>query len=557
MKTNLALALLSSFLVLAGCDKQLDEDVRTQITDSYLNTASGFNDAVNGAYASLKPVFCALSNGGLNAPITHVTVFGTDTFTNGFDGASKMVNFYNGDLNPRTAPITYTWNNLYTAINACNAVISRASNVTGLTDAVKATRVAEVRFIRAQYYLMLVQLYGPVHLALTETTEVTTTATRSPVKDVYQAILDDLTFAVQTLPATPSNYGRVSKPAAEHALAKVYLSRAGSEAKQADDYAKAAELAKGVISKYNFRLLDDFGSLFAQGSGEKNPEVIWAIQNNKDVISNGGGNSLHLFWVMKYDDLPGLKRDVLNGRPYAEFKPTDFTLNVLFDRKLDSRYDKSFKRVFYCNNPGTYTIAGRAVKLALGDTAIYLADREYTAAEISRANYTVYPPSKQTERVFPTLSKFLDIERPGINDQAGSRDVLFFRLAETYLMATEALMMSGNKAEAATFVNVVRRRAAKTGATAAETAANRTAMEITAAQLDLDFILDERARELLGEGTRWNDLARTGKLLERVKKYNPVAAANIKPHHILRPIPQEQIDRTAEGATKFPQNPGY
>ncbi len=551
MKKHLFVYILGVFFLITACDSQLEEDVRSQVTDSYLSTAAGFQDAVNASYASLKTIFCAIEDNGIIAPLT---VFGTDTYTNGFDGGFKMMNFYNADLNPRTPVITTNWNNLYVAINTCNAVISRAPQVTGLTDAVKNTRVAEVRFIRAQYYYLLLQLYGSVPLPLTETTGIVTTASRAPIKDIYDAIINDLTFAVQTLPATPANYGRVTKPAAENALAIVYLTRATSAVKQADDYAKAAELAKGVISKYSFKLLDDFGKVFEQGSAEKNAEVVWAIQNNKDIISNGPGNTMHLYFIMKYDDLPGMQRDIANGRPYARYKPTDFVLNTLFNRQLDSRYDKSFKRVYYCNKPGTYTINGKSVTMATGDTAVYLADREWTAAEISRARYNVYAPSKQTERVFPTLTKFLDPERVGVNDQPGSRDLLFYRLAETYLIAAEALLMSGNAAEAATYLNTVRRRAAKVGATAAETEANRKAMEITPGQVSLDFILDERARELLGEGNRWIDLVRTGKLLERVKKYNPVSAANIKDFHVLRPIPQQQIDRT-EG--EFKQNTGY
>ena len=83
------------------------------------------------------------------------------------------------------------------------------------------------------------------------------------------------------------------------------------------------------------------------------------------------------------------------------------------------------------------------------------------------------------------------------------------------------------------------------------------AMEITAADLTMDFILDERGRELLGEMDRWFDLVRTGTLVDRVKKYNPDAAANIQPFHILRPIPSDQIDRTQGGVTSFPQNDGY
>jgi hypothetical protein len=551
MKNKLFSILLAACLGCTACNKMLDEDIRSQVTADYLNTSKGWQEGVNGAYATLKTVFCAIEDNGI---IPNLTVFGTDTYTNGFDGSYKMMNFYNSDLNPRTPVVNYNWRNLYVSINACNTVISRADKVTGLSEELKKTRLAEVRFIRAEYYYLLVELWGPVPLSLDETTSIETNATRAPVKDVFAAILDDLNFAVQNLPVTASNYGRVTKPAAEMLLANVYLAKATSEAKEADDYARAAELAKGVINNYGFKLLDDFGKIFEQGAGEKNSEVIWSIQNNKDIISNGPGNTMHLYFLMKYDDLPGMQRDIANGRPYARYKPTDFVLNELFDRNLDSRYTKSFKRVFYCNKPGTYTINGHTVNMRNGDTAVYVADREYTDEELSHIDYSVWSPSKQNERVFPTLNKFLDPQRVGVNDQPGSRDLLFFRLAEAYLTAAEGLLMSGKPDEAADYINVVRRRAANPGATPEETEANRTAMEITPGQVNIDFILDERARELLGEGVRWIDLVRTGKLVERVKLHNPVAAVNIEPFHVLRPIPQEQIDRTSGD---FPQNDGY
>ena len=79
-------------------------------------------------------------------------------------------------------------------------------------------------------------------------------------------------------------------------------------------------------------------------------------------------------------------------------------------------------------------------------------------------------------------------------------------------------------------------------------------MEITANDVTIDFILDERARELVGEGHRWFDLVRNNKLIERVKAHNIDAKDNIQSYHILRPIPLDQIDRTEGG---YAQNPGY
>jgi hypothetical protein len=93
---------------------------------------------------------------------------------------------------------------------------------------------------------------------------------------------------------------------------------------------------------------------------------------------------------------------------------------------------------------------------------------------------------------------------------------------------------------------MVRERAAWPG--------KKEAMKITADQLTFDFIVDERARELAGEQTRWLDLKRWGILVDRVKKNNPQASA-IAEKHYLRPIPQTQIDRAAAGT--FAQNPGY
>jgi hypothetical protein len=74
---------------------------------------------------------------------------------------------------------------------------------------------------------------------------------------------------------------------------------------------------------------------------------------------------------------------------------------------------------------------------------------------------------------------------------------------------------------------------------------------------NIEFIIEERERELIGEQMRWFDLKRWGILVERVQKYNPQGAANIKPFHVLRPIPQVQIDRVTGNASAFPQNPGY
>jgi len=150
--------------------------------------------------------------------------------------------------------------------------------------------------------------------------------------------------------------------------------------------------------------------------------------------------------------------------------------------------------------------------------------------------------------MFVRLKKFDDPTRPTVNEAQSARDAFVIRLAEMYLIAAEAQLKLGNTPGAADLINVVRRRAALSGMQAA--------MEIAPAQVTLDFILDERAREFAGEQLRWYDLKRTGKLIERVTAHNPEAAGYIQAHHVLRPIPQVQIDAVTN-KDEFTQNPGY
>lgn len=551
IKSVRVLGILAFLLVGQSCKDVLKETVISGIGNDYINTPKGFEDASKAAYSSLRIFY------GTERGLT-LTEYGTDIYTTGADGSYKGFHFYDTQLNSFVDYLQQTWEELYRGINTCNAVIERAPAAT-VSDAVKKLRVAEMKFLRAHYYFILVQQWGGVDLRLTETLAPTKVTKRASEADVYKVIISDLEAAVPDLDPKirSSDYGRATKAAAEHLLARVYLTKATSSAKAADDYAKAATYAQNVIGNYSFKLLPDFASVFAQGAGEISDEVIFAVQYTSDPLTNGGGNNLHLFFGMQYDVQAGMVRDINYGRPFKRLRPTTFLLETVFkDRVNDSRYKKTFRDTWLSNAPGTYNTAfdnsKAKVTFKAGDTTIYIPGVEWTVAQRAAKPYQVLVPSAYSPALFPTLQKFFDPLRPDRTYEAGSRDYLAFRLAETYLILAEAQLKLGKTTEAAAAINMVRRRAANPGKLAA--------MEIAADAMDMEMIYQERARELAGEQTRWMDLKRWGNLVERVKKYNPDAAANVKEIHNLRPIPQTQIDRTekaADGSPGFAQNPGY
>lgn len=561
VSTNTFRAMALTALLLSGqaCKDVLKEEVISNIGNDYMNTPKGFEDAVRAAYSSLRTFY------GTQRGLT-LTEYGTDIYKTGADGGYKGFHYYDTQMNSFVDYLQQTWEEIYKGINTCNAVIGRAPAST-VADATKKLRVAEVKFLRAHYYFILVQQWGGVDLRLTETLGPTKTTSRATEADIYKAIIADLEAAIPDLDTKirSSDYGRATKAAAEHLLARVYLTKATSSAKAADDYTKAATYAQSVIANYGFKLLPDFASVFAQGAGEISDEVIFAVQYTSDPLTNinsansvnGNGNELHLLFGMQYDVQAGMVRDIENDRPFKRLMPTTYLLETVFkDRVNDSRYKKTFKDTWYSNSPGTYNTAfdlsKKTVTFKAGDTAIYIPGVEWTLAQRAAKPYQVLVPSAYTPALFPTLRKFLDPLRPDKTYEQGSRDYLAFRLAETYLILAEAQLKLGKTTEATAATNMVRRRAAYSG--------KESAMEITASQMDMNMIYEERAREFAGEQMRWFDLKRWGNLVERVKLYNPDAAPNIKDYHNLRPIPQTQIDRTdkaADGSPGFSQNPGF
>jgi hypothetical protein len=355
---------------------------------------------------------------------------------------------------------------------------------------------------------------------------------------------------------------------------------------------------------------------FCEMSGfvEANKEVIWSMQFSWDPTqyTNTATNYNPVVFLSQYDAgaggwAAGMTRDLDNGRPFRRIRPTSFT-HYLFNQTryangqgalgadvLDTRYDGSYQTVWFVNsntsNPtGTCpkctsgaplkgTMIGSQVGAAAGsDTGLVYLGYQVTDAYRQSKAYRIGTPcttgpgadcGKDNDAKgmygyahYPSLKKFQDNARPGgFNDTNGGKDRVVLRLGEMYLTAAEAALGLGQKDLAATDINVLRNRAACDPATTVKLCAtshkNDPLLQVSAGQITLDFIYDEREREMSGEMSRWEDLRRPGKdfFLARVRTWNPYGAPYVADKHYYRPIPAQQIQGVT--GTPYPQSPGW
>lgn len=578
-----------------SCKDILKEDNPSGLTaEAVFNTAPGYETLIAGAYSYQRYWYGKEEGMGASEMGSDLWTAGSESFiaTSGLVGENKPVILYSG-LNGSNLNLTRLWKNLYAAVNLCNRGIEIAEENGVFKPDPK--KVAELRFLRAFYYWHIVETWGGVHFTTESTKELTLTANKTPESVFYDLIISDLTTAVATLDEV-SSYGRANKNVAKAFLARAYLYR-GYRTNSTTDFEAARTLAKEVIASNKYTLMPNFKDLWKM-TNEKNSEVIWSVNystdltgtsdvyhdpNNlegygKDILSangnpttNRGSNNSHAFFVPGYerrylqlDNVIMLRRDVRNGWAFARFKPTKHLLS-LYDRTKDERYYGTWQTVWKMN----YAVAsGRlAGKTPYVDTALVVdfnptpqPTKYYTVSwdtlyNANGSSKTFLTSSAQIgNQLYPTLLKFLDSTRSASpNDQLNgniqsARDVVVIRLAEMHLIAAEAAFKLSDPGDAATQINFLRTRAALPG--------QEAAFQVVAGDITLDFILDERAREMAGEYQRWFDLKRTGKLFDRVITNNPDVATGLQSHHILRPIPQQQLDAVTNKG-EFMQNPGY
>jgi starch-binding outer membrane protein, SusD/RagB family len=583
-------------LLLAGvcsCNKNLVEYNPGNGTASTVwSTPAGFLTNVNGAYSYIPFLYGNDENGlFLSEP-------GTDIWYNYNKTAYDVDLTQYQSFNSGSNPCKGVWTTLYAAINLCDAGIGRI-NGAGFTNPVEMNmRLAELKFLRAFYNWWVVESFGGVVLDTVETTTAKLTAQRSPVTAFYDLIFSDLKFAIANLPNTAGKntnvaggmweYGRATKPAALALMARAALSRAyySTGADAATYFQEAHDMADSVIlnqSLYNVSLYPNYADMWnpsnrlGSSTAKNNLEAIFSatFSTTTTIDINGNGDRTNLWFLTNYSgytgtSIPGLTLSILygNDQKNRRFMPTRALLDFYND-SIDSRYAASFQEIWLCNKAYTWTAAdvktwgkdpslvGHAMKV--GDTAMWIskhtipnqAFRTYACFGVDTTYYASGNISNTGGDHYVVLTKYLDpLTKTGLTTYPGYLDVIVFRLAEEYLVAAEADLQLGNASDAAAMINVLRTRAA------IKTPVDHTAdMQVSQSDITLDFILDERAREMCGEYMRWFDLKRTTKLASRITAYNPDITA-FNPNYYLRPVPLTELQALTNGAA-FGQNPGY
>lgn len=588
--------------VISGCSKRLEEKPFTVFSPEYFKTTSGFQNGINALYSGLRFLYGPEGAVGIG-------VDGTDEFTyaeqprNGAGGTGDYLTLGNYSLDFSNGALLTPWNRSFSNINLANGLVEYAPDVP-IPDALRNQGLGEIRFLRALYYLNLVQYFGAVPLNLgTGDLAFNQVAfqgfNRLPtaellVKD-YNAIINDLIFASQNLPdKRPANAFKLSKSAAFHLLAKAYLHRAYSPAKQASDFNSAYTAAMQLLNNqalYGVALLPNYADVY-KPNNDYNSELLFSVERipgnntanevgNPSGIGGGKGIDANNDFVGDYTAVrsplntsttqPCGTRTVTYGRPIRRFCPTPWTVNTAFaDKFNDSRYEGTFRTVYIASQTG----GGFTANV---DTAFILALTNQIADSLNGIlpagprlkPYRVIAPREfyfsggsidatATRNMYPSISKYEDPAKLAANDEGG-RPFPVCRLGETYLIAAEAALGDNRPADALPLINALKLRAAyRPGLSAGQIATRYDAIKLTSTgQVTIDFILDERTRELCGECTRWPDLAVRGKLYDRTRLLNTDAASRIQKFHELRPIPKSQLDAISDPDKAKYQNPGY
>ena len=507
------------------------------------------------------------------------------------------------------------WNRVYDNVNLANTVLDYLPDTKNLSTETRNDFEGEARFTRAYAYWWLVEWFGDIEMRTAGTGEPTFSAYRTDRKVIYdQIIIPDAEKAAELLPVKPHNgcMGRATKKAAYGILARACLARSQYEvagsAEQRAFLQKAYDAAKYVMdnkSSLGISLYATYDEIWQAKNNKTNTEFLWVVTHSSNSSLNPNPknpNRLHLYWSPRLLDRAGITSTATTWeypKESALLMPTYYFLKLWKD--WDIRYDVLFQEDFpEINRRGSYTweeamaknyqsdpdVVAKLTGTVVGNDDIVLSftkrsvtkqdkldaaeegiclvgiDDTYNTTEVNpQGGCRIRKDVKLKYEAFPRFMKYRIWDRnpngtillAEANGNVGFADVPVIRYAEMPLIAAEAQIGLGNQAAAAQIINseIRNARVVKPGHSLEEA-------QVNANDMTIEWILEERARELCGEWLRWFDLKRTGKLVSYIRQHNPAWDENdvVDDHNNLWPIPNTFLDKL-QNAEEFGQNPGY
>lgn len=576
------LVFLSFLLSVWGCDDAgfLRENPETfYTTDNAFTTPGQVDQVLISAYSQVRDL---VGNPDNTSWIGALRFNGTDMYDVASIRRGNSFNDY-GILNPNHGNYYNAYSTFYQLSAKMNLAIYSANSpdlVWG-SEEEKAYAIAQAKFFRAFAYRNLGEIFGGVPLVSEVVNESRFNFKRTTRVETYQFAIDDLESSYMDLPETTGSAGRIVRGAAQHYLSELYLAKGiqlEMEGKPADAqaaYKKSIEYANSVIDGSVYSLMTDrFGTRKnenpefyyyedANVSKKKHSyeEVIGVTEGNVywDLFQEGNINyqdgNKECIWALQIDYAAYKAEDKKSRLPYAGFygpvfrdaAPAHFGKSILED--VGGRGVSFLMPTMYTRD---VIYEGKWGKDMRNSEAVFR--RMFVASQKTSPYYgkvvpweEIYADQNKKSLAYPISCKISTDKFTGLNDGENRsnlfRDEYVIRLPETILLRAEAKMRSGDMAGAAADINLLRERA-------------QCEYRVTAGDVNIDLILDERARELVYEEWRWNTLLRMGGTVatDRIKKYAywPEAQSTLTFEFNLWPIPQTVIDTNKD--EKLEQN---
>lgn len=480
----------------------------TVTSGNFYKTEAQFEQALVGTYEATRAVFGSPASWIMGEMRSDNTHFEFNRLSRGVGNIQREDTDYFLDDNT-SEYVTSKYNSNYKGISRANAILDQIQ-AANLNVATTNTIVGQAKFLRALFYFDLVRYFGDVPLYLNSVKGASEAyIARSPIEEVYQVIIKDLTEAKELLPEPVfPQTGRANKGSVRMLLADVYTTR--------KEFNLAEKQLKELLT-VGYELLPDYAEVF-KTANKNSVESIFEIQYQQ---GNQGQNSNFI-----YSFLP-LSADVSMVTGIVSQNYSAGGWNVPTWEMINS-YEKGDKRLD----------ASISIAEGIGDVGAMV-------IQAIKSPVDYLKPSEKS--AYPFIKKFL-------NPHAlqGNTDDNFpvYRYADALLLLSEVLNDQNRSQEALTFLNEVRNRA---GLPLIVNQNKETLRGI---------IAHERRIELAFENKRWLDLVRTGKAIEVMTKngeyikslYPNISAKsyNITPDRLLFPIPHREVL-----IGNLTQNPGY